>query len=65
MHLIRAYFKERLAEEFIRGFLMMLMRYLFLIVFIKAFGVATHLNCLNLLSICYNKEVDTNKWAVT
>ena len=37
--------KERLAEHFMRGLLMMLTQYLFLIVFIKAYDVGTHLNC--------------------
>ena len=40
--------KERLAEHFMRGLLMMLTQYLFLIVFINAYAAGTHLNCLDL-----------------
>ena len=48
MYLIQAHFKERLRDDFVRGLLMMLMQYLFLIVFIKAYAVGTHFNCLDL-----------------
>ena len=48
MYLIRAHFKERLADGFIIGLLMMLTQCLFLVVFIKAYVVCTHLNCLDL-----------------
>ena len=50
---------------------MMLMQYLFLISFIKASGVGTHLNCLDLsrnsneyLQHMLYKEVDKSKQAV-
>ena len=49
MHPIREHFKESLKEDFVRGLLMMLMQYLFLIVFIKVFPVGTHLNYVDLL----------------
>ena len=47
--------KERVAEHFMRGLLMMLMQYLLLIAFIKAYAVGTHLNCLDLSThnICF------------
>ena len=47
MYLIRAHFKERLADDFMKGLLMMLTQYLFLIVFIKAYAEGTHLNCID------------------
>ena len=43
MHLIRVHFKE----DCTRGLFMMLMRCSFLIVFIKAYVVGNHLNCLD------------------
>ena len=49
MHLIRPHFKEKLAKDFIKGLFMMLKQYSLLIVFIKAYVVGTHLNCLDLL----------------
>ena len=50
----------------------MLMRYLFLIVFIKAYVVGTHLRLPRLIeaiqmsthNICFYKEVHTKTWAV-
>ena len=40
--------KERLAENFMRELFMILARYSFLIIFIKAYVVGTHFNCLDL-----------------
>ena len=59
MHLIRLYFKDKLAEDFMRGLFMMLMRYLFLIVsiLVEAIQMSTH-------NICFYKEVDTTTQAV-
>ena len=58
LHVIRVHFKERIPEDIVRGLLMMLVRYLFLLLFIKAYIVGTHLNCLD-------EEVDTNTESVT
>ena len=56
-----------------RGLFIMLTGYLFLIVFIKAYVVGTHLNCfgkyrqiqMSTHNICFFKDIDTNTWAVT
>ena len=74
MYLIRAHFKERLAEDFKRGLLMMLTGYLFLVVFIKAYAMDTQMNCPDLSwqliqmsnhNIYFYKEVDTTTCSVT
>ena len=70
MHLIRAHLK--ISRALLGGLLMMIMQYLFLIVFIKAYAVGTHLNCLNkeaiqrsTHNIRFYKKVDTKTLAVT
>ena len=70
MHLIRAHFKERLAEDFMTELFMMITLYSFLTVFIKAYVVGTHLNCpksrqFKSVPTCFDKGKDTNTWAVT
>ena len=55
-----------------RGLLMMLTQYLFLIIFIKAYAVGIILiastcqgNSNEYPHICFYKEIDANTWAVT
>ena len=49
MHLIRAHLEERSAEDFMRSIFNDAYAILFLIFFIIAYVVGTHLNYLNLL----------------